>query len=67
MEKFVEEIKKNIRSKVKSLKREQIVGMSVENLFMVTPTPKTFANLSPAGYSELFSKVAKETVPGFLI
>lgn len=59
----------NIKLTVRSLKRKGIVKMSLENLFMVTPTPSlnhcTQERFSQ--YRTTFERLAKQVVLNFLL
>jgi len=54
----MEAIESNIESAIKSAKRRGITGMSLANLFQVTPT--LGVRVSPAGYSVLFEESARK-------
>lgn len=57
---FNSEIAKNIAARIKDLKKDGTTGMSLLNLLMVTPTPRTRegAPAGPAGYKVMFRDVA---------
>lgn len=44
---FLVEIRRNIKKKISKLKSDGIVGMSLVNLFQVTPTPKSNFDCTP--------------------
>ena len=64
---FRVEIRRNIKKKISKLKSDGIVGMSVVNLFLVTPTPKSNFDCTPQRYAIIFDEVAKEVAKEFLI
>ena len=67
MERFKNEIEKNIRRTVVAKKKQGTAGMSLECLFQNTPTPKTTADVTPIQYKSLFTEIAQGVAKSFLI
>jgi hypothetical protein len=53
-----ERIENAIEAKIKELRKEGTTGMSLENLYQITPTPKGLKDLAPSGYRRLFAELA---------
>lgn len=56
-------IEENIRRIVKSLRSDGTVGMSLANLYQITPTSGVM--LSDREYRSEFERIARKVAPGF--
>lgn len=58
----------NIRTKVKDLKKDGVVGISIENLYAITPTPpREYATTDRIlDYADTFYRIAKKVAKNFL-
>lgn len=57
-------IRKNVRKRINTLRKDGIVGMGMKNLFQVTPTPPQHLAMTDeqniVNYQPVFERVASE-------